>query len=75
MSKFSEYLVETGFYFANISNPNKTLYGNTVVQPTTKGNRKKKKADDSECVKSDTCDDVKKNIKLSTYFQLVNAIQ
>ena len=75
-TKFSEYLNESGFYFANIADPNKTLYGQNV---TTAKNKSKKVKDPSE---SKTCNDAppkdlaaSKNEKLATYFQLVNAIQ
>ncbi len=75
VSKFSEYLVETGFYFANISNPNKTLFGANVPQ----SKKSKKIKDPSE---SKACNDLPpkildaaKNEKLTNYFQVVNAIQ
>lgn len=74
-SKFSEYLIENGFYFANIANPNKTLFGADVP----KSKKSKKIKDPSE---SDATNDLPpkvlaaaKNEKLTTYFQVVNAIQ
>lgn len=75
VSKFSEYLVETGFYFANIANPNKTLFGADVPQ----SKKSKKIKDPSE---SEACNDLPpkvlaaaKNQKLTNYIQVVNAIQ
>lgn len=74
-NKFSEYLTEQGFYFANISNPNKTLFGANVPQSV----KSKKIKDPSE---SEECNDLPpkvlaaaKNEKLTNYFQIVNAIQ
>lgn len=74
-SKFSEYLTEQGFYFANIADPNKTLFGANVPQ----SKKSKRIKDPSE---SDTKNSAPpkvlaaaKNEKLTNYFQLVNAIQ
>lgn len=74
-NKFSEYLTEQGFYFANISNPNKTLFGANVP----KSSKSKKIKDPSE---NDESNDLPpkvlaaaKNEKLTNYFQIVNAIQ
>lgn len=72
VNKFSEYLVETGFYFVNISSPNKTLFGDTVV-PSSNTKKKSTKTDKKQ---SDNSDDVGfYNSKLSKYFQIVNSIQ
>lgn len=74
-NKFSEYLAENGFYFVNIANPNKTLFGADVP----KSKKTKKIKDPSE---SEACNEqppkvlaAAKNEKLTTYFQVVNAIQ
>lgn len=75
MSKFSEYLTETGFYFANISNPNKTLFGNDI--PQSKKTNKIKDPSESEAVNELPPKELAaaKNQKLTTYLQVVNAIQ
>lgn len=74
-NKFSEYLIETGFYFANINNPNKTLFGANV--PKSKKTKKIKDPSENE-VYNDAPPKVlaaTKNEKLTNYFQVVNAIQ
>lgn len=63
--KFSEYLNECGFYFSNIVNPNKTLFGAEVKD---KKPAKKKKKGELE-------PNPLNNEKLTNYFQIVNAIQ
>ena len=77
-SKFSEYLAEQGFYFVNISNPNKTLFGADVPQ----SKKSKKIADPSESKESKESNEeppkvlaAAKNEKMANYFQIVNAIQ
>lgn len=74
-SKFSEYLAEQGFYFVNISNPNKTLFGADVPQ----SKKSKKIADPSESKESNEQPPkvlvAAKNEKMANYFQIVNAIQ
>lgn len=71
MSKFSTYLTEQGFYFANISNPNKTLFGADIVQPT----KKKKEVDEKDVEKESKAKGVTTNSKIAKYLQIVNSIQ
>ncbi len=75
VSKFSEYLAESGFYFANIANPNKTLFG--VDVPKSKKTKKIKDPSESEARNEQPPKELAavKNVKLTTYFQVVNAIQ
>lgn len=74
-TKFSEYLTENGFYFANIANPNKTLFGETVP----KSKKSKKIKDHSESEESNDSPPkvlaAARNEKLTTYLQVVNSIQ
>lgn len=72
---FSEYLTEQGFYFMNISNPNKTLFGANI--PASKKSKKITDPSESEEV-NDAPPKVlaaAKNEKMANYFQVVNAIQ
>ena len=62
MNKFSDYLNEQGFYFSNINNPDKTLFGADIKK------NKKAKKDPKE-------DEQKKAAKLSNYLQIFNSIQ
>lgn len=74
-NKFSEYLNESGFYFANIANPNKTLFGADV--PKSKKSKKIKDPSDSAAA-NDAPPKVlaaARNEKLTNYLQVVNAIQ
>lgn len=75
VSKFSVYLAEQGFYFANIANPTKTLYGETVPKSV----KSQKIKDPSE---SDEVNDAPPKVKaadpgskFANYLQIVNAIQ
>lgn len=68
---FSEYLNECGFYFANIANPDKTLFGDTVKDSDKKKAKKKKKGEDEKELKSNPMH----NSKLANYFQVVNSVQ
>lgn len=75
VSKFSEYLTEQGFYFANIANPIKTLYGETVPDSV-----KSKKIKDSRKTKEENDGPPKvmaanPTNKFANYLQIVNAIQ
>lgn len=75
VTKFSEYLTEQGFYFANIADPNKTLFGANVPQ----SKKSKRIKDPSESDEKNSAPPkvlaAAKNEKLTNYFQLVNAIQ
>lgn len=74
-NKFSEYLAENGFYFANIANPNKTLFGETV--PQSKKSKRIKAPSESE-ESNDSPPKVlaaERNEKLTTYLLVVNSIQ
>lgn len=74
VNKFSDYLNESGFYFANIANPNTTLFGNNVVQSKQSDKittSKESKPVKTPTKKADVCD----HHKLSTYLKIVNAIQ
>lgn len=74
-TKFSEYLTESGFYFANIANPNKTLFGETV--PNSKKSKKIKDPSDS-AESNDAPPKVlaaSRNEKITNYLQMVNSIQ
>ncbi len=75
MNKFSEYLTECGFYFANISNPTKTLFGDLV--PDSVKSRKIKDPDATE-EENDAPPKVKtadKGTKFANYLQIMNAVQ
>ncbi len=75
VNKFSEFLTEQGFYFANISDPNKTLFGANV--PAAKKSKKIKDPSESESCNAAPPKVLAaaKNEKLTNYFQIVNAIQ
>lgn len=75
VNKFSEYLTETGFYFANISNPNKTIYGQNV--PQAMKTKKIKDPSESEAENNAPPKELTaaKNQKLTSYLQIVNAVQ
>lgn len=73
--KFSEYLNECGFYFANIADPNKTLYGETVPDSV-----KSKKIKDSSKTEEENNEPPRvkssnPSSKRVNYFQIVNSIQ
>ena len=75
VSNFSQYLTECGFYFANIKDPNKTLYGETV--PKSVKNKKIKDPDKTE-KENNAPPKVKAadpGSKFANYLQIVNAIQ
>lgn len=63
---FSDYLNECGFYFANITNPDKTLFG-ADIKPDKKKSKKNKKD------KLET--NPLNNEKLTNYLQIVNSVQ
>ena len=73
-NKFSEYLIEQGFYFANINNPKKTIYGQELPKET------KSTAIDNPDESEEEKELEGKNIltnpqqKLTTYLQIVAAI-
>lgn len=73
MSKqhFSEYLNECGFYFANIANPDKTLFGDKIKDADKKKGKDKKKKKDGKELETNPLH----NSKLANYFQIVNSVQ
>lgn len=71
---FSEYLNECGFYFANIANPDKTLFGDKIKDADKKkgkGKSKKNKKKDGKELEANPLH----NSKLANYFQIVNSVQ
>lgn len=74
-NKFSEYLIEVGFYFVNISDPNKTIYGERI--PDDKKSEKikdpkKTKKENDKPPKVLAADEAQ---KLTSYLQIANSIQ
>lgn len=67
---FSEYLNECGFYFANITNPDKTLFGADVK---IKSDKKKKKPKNGKKDKLEA--NPLHNEKFANYLQVVNSVQ
>lgn len=74
VSKFSEYLVETGFYFANINDPNKTIYGQ-VVPDDMKSEKIADPKDPKSKNKPPKIATADKDVKFATYLQIASSIQ
>lgn len=75
VNKFSEYLTECGFYFANISNPTKTLFGDVVPDSVKNSRIKDPNGTEEENNAPPKVKVADKGAKFANYLQIMNAVQ